>query len=138
VGGTSLYPTLAQKVHDAVVLRILLSIGPSETMHFQVWHDKAGNAPAVTDPTNGLTFPNLAASTDPLLQANLIMPEPTVFLPNVNEVCAIIRPTLDQFGGAQAAVGALTADGLFRGQSQEFFDTITGLAEQADAAQRGF
>jgi len=25
-------------------LRILLSIGPTETMHFQTWQDKAGNA----------------------------------------------------------------------------------------------
>ena len=37
-----------------------------------------------------------------------------------------------------ASACPLTADGLFRGQSQAFFDTITGLAEQADAAQRGF
>src|SRR5713101_2706842 len=48
-GGTSLYPTLAQKVTNLEVLRVLLSIGPSETMHFQVWHVKAGNAPAITD-----------------------------------------------------------------------------------------
>jgi hypothetical protein len=41
------------------VLRILLSIGPTETMHFQTWHDKAGNAPALKDPTNGLVFPDL-------------------------------------------------------------------------------
>ena len=43
-GGTSLYPTLAQRVTDPEVLRILLSIGPTETTHFQTWHDKAGNA----------------------------------------------------------------------------------------------
>src|SRR6266478_3848458 len=42
-GGTSLYPTLAPKVSNLEVLRILLSIGPSETMHFQTWQDKAGN-----------------------------------------------------------------------------------------------
>src|SRR3984893_7977266 len=57
-GGTSLYPTLAQKVTNLEVLRILLSIGPSETMHFQTWQDKAGNANqgnpplTVTDPVN--------------------------------------------------------------------------------------
>ena len=43
-GGTSLYPSLAQRVTDPEVLRILLSIGPTETMHFQTWQDKAGNA----------------------------------------------------------------------------------------------
>jgi Ferritin-like domain len=34
-GGTSLYPSLAQRVTDPEVLRILLSIGPTETQHFQ-------------------------------------------------------------------------------------------------------
>ena len=56
-GGNSLYPSLAQRVSDPEVLRVLLSIGPTETMHFQTWSDKAGNAPPLTDPTNGLVFP---------------------------------------------------------------------------------
>jgi hypothetical protein len=60
-GGTSLYPSLAQRVTHKEALRILLSIGGSETMHFQTWHDKAGNAPPLTDPTNGLVFPDLNA-----------------------------------------------------------------------------
>ena len=81
-GGTSLYPSLAQRVSDPEVLRILLSIGPTETMHFQTWMDKAGNAPALTDPTNGLVFPDLNAPPfgGEDFQTNLIMPEPTVFL----------------------------------------------------------
>src|SRR5438552_10823247 len=58
-GGTSLYPSLAQGVTTLEVLCILLRIGPTETAHFQTWHDKAGNAPALTDPTNGLVFPDL-------------------------------------------------------------------------------
>jgi Ferritin-like domain len=139
-GGTSLYPTLALQVTNAEVLRILLSIGPSETMHFQTWHDKAGNAPALTTTINGftLTFPDLAGSTDPLLQANLIMPEPCDFISERLPKCAIIRPTLDQFGGAVATVNAFTADGLFIGQSSAFFTTLMNLAKAADAAQRGF
>src|SRR5437762_10425255 len=63
-GGTSLYPALAQRVTNREVLRILLSIGPTETAHFQTWHDKAGNAPALTDPTTSnpqLVFPDLNA-----------------------------------------------------------------------------
>jgi hypothetical protein len=56
-GGTSLYASLAQRVTNPEVLRILLSIRPTETMHFQTWQDKAGNAPPLTDPTTGLTFP---------------------------------------------------------------------------------
>jgi Ferritin-like domain len=39
-GGTSLYPSLAQRVTGINVLRILLSIGPTETMHFQTWQDR--------------------------------------------------------------------------------------------------
>ena len=137
-GGTSLYPALAQRVSSVEVLRILLSIGPTEALHFQVWHDKAGNAPAVTDPTNGLVFPNLskppfAGNED--LQANLIMPEPTVFLSRNFPVCSIVRPTETQ-GAAMGAVAFLTAMGLFSGQSNAFFVELNTLATQADLAQR--
>ena len=56
-GGTSLYPSLAQRVSTREVLRILLSIGPTETMHFQTWHDKAGNAPAADRPDQRAGLP---------------------------------------------------------------------------------
>src|SRR5207244_7235841 len=81
-GGTSLSPQLAQRVANREVLRVLLSIGPTEAMHFQIWQDKAGNAPPLTDPTNGLTFPDLNAPPfdGEDFQTNLIMPEPTIFL----------------------------------------------------------
>ena len=55
----ALYPAVAQRVNDAEALRVVLSIGPTEAMHFQTWSDKAGNAPPLTDPTNGLVFPDL-------------------------------------------------------------------------------
>src|SRR5579863_3588637 len=125
-GGSSLYPTLAQKVSNLEVLRVLLSIGPSETMHFQTWQDKAGNALPLTDVDKGpggtgatVTFTNLAnaqGETNPesltgnTLQANLIMPEPTHFLTNNNRMfppVAIIRPTSTKNSGAMAAVSAL-------------------------------
>src|SRR5579864_2056753 len=140
-GGTSLYPSLAQGVTHPEVLRILLSIGPTETMHFQVWHDKAGNAPALTDPTNGLVFPNLNASPfgGEDFQTNLIMPEPTIFLSRKFPAVSIIRPTQPAgSGGAVATVKAFTDDGLFIGQPQEFLALLNKLAVQADAARRGF
>src|SRR6266581_1537421 len=135
-GGTSLYPSLAQRVTNPEVLRILLSIGPTETAHFQTWHDKAGNAPALTDPTNGLVFPNLNASPfgGQLFQTNLIMPEPTIFLNRTFPPVSIIRPTQTQ-GAAMGAVKALTADGLIIGQSPAFFAALQDLATKADAAQ---
>jgi hypothetical protein len=117
-GGTSLYPSLAQRANDPEVLRVLLSIGPTETMHFQTWSDKAGNAPPLTDPTNGLTFPDL--NSPPLggeaFQTNLIMPEPTFFLSRKFPPVSIIRPTETE-GVAMGALKFLTDDGLFRGQS---------------------
>ena len=118
-------------------MRILLSIGPTETAHFQTWHDKAGNAPALTDPTNGLVFPNLNASPfgGEDFQTNLIMPEPTVFLSRKFPPVSIIRPTETQ-GAAMGAVKALTDDDLFIGQSKEFFALLNQLAQQADAAHR--
>jgi hypothetical protein len=134
-GGTSLYPSLAQRVTHPEVLRILLSIGPTETMHFQTWQDKAGNALPLTDPVTGLTFPDLNADGE-LLQTNLIMPEPTSFLDRKFPVCSIIRPTQTD-GAAMGAVRALTADGLFIGQSAEFFAVLKGLAHAADAARHG-
>jgi hypothetical protein len=36
-GGNSLYPAMAQRATHVEVLRILISIGPTETMHFQTW-----------------------------------------------------------------------------------------------------
>ena len=137
-GGTSLYPSLAQRVTDAEVLRVVLSIGPTETMHFQTWSDKAGNAPALTDPTNGLVFPDLNSPPfgGELFQTNLIMPEPTVFLKRKFPRCSIIRPTETQ-GAAMGALKFLTDDGLFRGQSAAFFKFMKNLAAQADAARRG-
>ena len=136
-GGTSLYPSLAQRVSDPEVLRVLLSIGPTEAMHFQTWHDKAGNAPALTDPTNGLVFPNL--NEPPFggeeFKTNLIMPEATIFIKKSLPVCSIVRPTKTE-GAAMGAVKALTADGLFNGHSQEFFEAVKELAIAADAATR--
>src|SRR5262249_19157912 len=138
VGGTGLYPSLAQRVTDAEVLRIVLSIGPTEAMHFQTWHDKAGNAPPLTDPTHGPVFPDLnsAPSNEELFQTNLLMPEPCPFLDRALPPCSIVRSTATT-GAAMGALAYLTAMGLFRGQSQGFFDYMTGLAQGADAAQRG-
>ena len=127
-GGSSLYPALAQRVTSPEVLRILLSIGPTEVMHFQTWQEKAGNAPPVTDPRTGLTFPKLR-------DTNLIMPEPTVFLDRKFPICSILRPTQTE-GIAQGAAKGLIASGLFKGQSQDFFAAVGALAAAADAAQR--
>jgi len=134
-GGTSLYAGLAQRATHSEVLRILLSIGGSEIMHFQTWQDKAGNALPLTDPTTGLTFPDLNADGE-LTQTNLIMPEPTPFLDRKFPIVSIIRPT-ETDGVAMGTVNAFTADGLFIGQSAEFFALLTGLAKAADAARHG-
>jgi hypothetical protein len=138
-GGTSLYPSLAQRVNDPEVLRVLLSIGPTETMHFQTWQDKAGNATPVTDtdPVTGasVTFNDLTTGQPESLQSNLIMPEPTPFLSRNLPICSVIRPTNTK-GAAMGAVKALTADGLFTGQTPGFFDALNELALEADAARR--
>src|SRR5437660_9981282 len=134
-GGTSLYPALAQRTRDAEALRVVLSIGPTEAMHFQTWQDKAGNAPALTDPTNPkLVFPNLKESSNEELKANLIMPEPAPFLRRSLPIVSIVRPTGTE-GIAMGVVQFLTAMGLFKGQSQEFFEVLKQLAHEADAAK---
>src|SRR6266853_2056837 len=139
-GGTSLYSTLAQKVTSLEVLRILLSIGGSEIMHFQTWQDKAGNATPLTafDPINNstVTFIDLTTGQPETLQANLIMPEPCEFISRNLPPCAIIRPSGPGQLDARGAINSFIADGLFRGQPPQFLQVITSLARAADAAER--
>jgi hypothetical protein len=137
-GGTSLYPAMAQRATHTEVLRILISIGPTETMHFQTWSDKAGNAPALTDPTNGLVFPDLNAPPfgGETFKTNLIMPEPCPFLSRKLPIVSIIRPTNTK-GIAMGVVNFLTAMGLFIGQSPQFFELLQDLAADADKARHG-
>src|SRR4029077_10521955 len=142
-GGPSLYPSLAQRATHTEVLRILISIGPTETMHFQTWSDKAGNAPPlmdVVDPVTGVhvTFPDLNSPPfgGDLFQTNLIMPEPCPFLDPSLPIVSIIRPTKTQ-GVAMGALTFLTNMGLFIGQSPAFFAYLTQLAQDADHAHHG-
>ena len=141
-GGTTLYPAMAQRATSVEVLRILISIGPTETMHFQTWSDKAGNAPPLTavDPVTGVsvTFPDLNSAPfgGEEFQTNLIMPEPCPFLNRKLPPCSIIRPT-ETKGIAKGVVKFLTDMGLFIGQSPAFFAFLNDLAEDADEARRG-
>ncbi len=131
-GGNSLYPSMAQRATHSEVLRILISIGPTETMHFQTWADKAGNAPPKTavDPVTGVstTFPDL--NSPPFggedFQTNLIMPEPCPFLSRKLPPCSVIRPT-ETKDVAKGALKFLTDMGLFIGQSGDY-----SLVSQAD------
>jgi hypothetical protein len=140
-GGNSLYPAMAQRASSVEVLRILISIGPTETMHFQTWADKAGNAPPLTavDPMTGVsvTFPDL--NSPPFggedFQTNLIMPEPCPFINRKLPRCSVIRPT-ETKGIAKGVVKVLTDMGLFSGQSPAFFRLMSALAEDADEARR--
>jgi hypothetical protein len=138
-GGNSLYPSMAQRATHVEVLRILISIGPTETMHFQTWHDKAGNAPPLTavDPVTGVsvTFPDLEDVGEDL-QKSLIMPEPCPFLSRKLPPCSIIRPT-ETKDVAMGTLKFLTDMGLFIGQSPAFFAFMQDLAEDADRAGRG-
>jgi Ferritin-like domain len=145
-GGGSLRLALAQRATSVEVLRLLISMGPIELMHFQTLSGTSGNAPPLTDPTNGLRFPNLNSGVDPntgargaavreMFQTNLIMPEPCPFISTSLPACSVVRPT-NTTGVATGALKFLTAMGLFIGQSPEFFSFLTNLATAADAAQR--
>jgi Ferritin-like domain len=144
-GGGSLRLAMAQRATSVEVLRLLISMGPIELMHFQTWSNTAGHAPPLTDPTNGLTFPDLNSGVDPnngatgaavqeMFQTNLVMPEPCPFIDASLPVCSVVRPTS---ATATGALKFLTAMGLFIGQSSAFFTFMTNLATAADAAQRG-
>jgi hypothetical protein len=144
-GGGSLRLAMALKATSVEVLRLLISMGPIELMHFQTWSETAGHVPPLTDPTNGLTFPDLNCGVDPnngatgaavreMFQTNLIMPEPCPFIDVSLPACSVVRPTI---ATATGALKFLTAMGLFIGQSNAFFTFMSNLATAADAAQRG-
>jgi hypothetical protein len=137
-GGASLYTAMSLKASSLEVLRIVVSIGGVEVDHFSIWHDKVGGT--LTPPNNvsdnGLTFPDLSKSKDELKQTNKIFPEPCDFISKSLPECSVIRPSSVQNAGAMAAVKALAASNLFKGQSKEFFDTVRDLAQAADEAER--
>jgi hypothetical protein len=116
-------------------VRIVAGIGGVEMAHFTVWHDKAGNAPAVS--VNGLVFPDMASfDGDELRQANLIMPEPCKFISTSLPACSVIRPGTTANSGAVAIAKAVMASNILSGQSAAFFSILNTLATAADNAKR--
>ena len=63
------------------------------------------------------------------------MPEPTFFLNKQFGPVSIVRPTETE-NAAMNAVKGLTADGLFIGQTPQFFELLQDLAADADRARR--
>jgi len=138
-GGSSLYQALGRKVTSEEVLKITQAIGGDEIAHFLEWVDFAGNGvqPTVAPVSDsGLTFPNFFTK-GPLFQPSLIFPVPCEFIsPNLPH-CSVIRPTNDEFAGAQATIASITSDGLFVGQQPKFLQLLKQMAVEADAAVRG-
>lgn len=140
--GMSVYDSFMPKASSREVLRILAAIGGSEVMHFQIWHDKAGNAPPVPAATGAL-FPQLPIAPDQTpngidpaspMDTNQVMPLPCTFISTSLPLCSVVRPTSTEHAGAVAAAKAIAGSGLFTGQSQAFIDLVVSLAEEADAA----
>ena len=152
-GGSSLYPALGRKASSLEVLKITQGIGGDEIAHFLEWVDFAGNSvqqPVAPVSDGGLTFPDFFAPINPneppsasnpnnvAIQPSLIFPVPCEFINANLPHVSIIRPLDDKFAGAVATIASFTADGLFIGQSKEFFKVVNQLAEEADAAKREF
>ena len=149
-GGSSLYESLLPKANSPEVVRIIGSIGGTEIQHFELWQDKAGNAPPVPAAT-AKRFPQLPIAlsvggvtffpgdgTDPASpqDTNQVFPFPCTFISPNLAPCSVIRPTSTQQAGAVAAFNGFAAMGLFQGQDDAFFDLVFGLAAEADAAGR--
>jgi hypothetical protein len=144
-GGSSLYQSFLPKVSSLEVLQIVGAIGGTEIMHFQTWQDKAGNAPELTDNHGNQVFPQLPIAPDATpdgidhsdpQDTNQIMPAPCKFISTNLPLCSVIRPISTEQAGAKAALAALSASGLFNGQSQGFFNLLGELAAEADEARR--
>src|SRR6266566_2322013 len=146
-GGLSLYNSLLSKATSPEVIKIIAGIGGSEIQHFEVWQDKAGNAPLVVDNNGSVLFPQLPIApeqtpngVDPAdpMDTNQIMPRPCKFINADLPHCAVFRPASTAKAGAVATFAAFAQSGLFAGQSDGFFDFIFALAAQADEARREF
>jgi len=129
-GGSSLYDALSLKCSSLLALRIVTSIEGTEVAHFEIWNDKAGDAPPV-DSGDGLVFPDLTANNK-----TVVMPVPCKFISEDLPLCSVIRPTSIELAGATAAAHFLQDTGLLRGQSDEFFNVLFSLAADADRAVR--
>ncbi|HWV99476.1 MAG TPA: twin-arginine translocation signal domain-containing protein [Candidatus Acidoferrum sp.] len=151
-GGSSLYDSLLPKATSREVVRIIASIGGTEIQHFELWQDKAGNAPPVPAAT-ATRFPQLPVApsvggvtffpgdgTDPASpeDTNQVFPFPCTFISPHLKPCAVIRPTSTKQAGAVAAFNGFVAMGLFQGQQDDFFDFVFELAGEADEAGQGF
>jgi hypothetical protein len=141
-GGSSLYDSFLPKADSPEVIKIIAAIGGTEVQHFEVWQDKAGNAPPVPLATGAL-FPELPHAPDPTpngidasdpIDTNQIMARPCRFISPNLPLCSVIRPTSTAKGGAVAAATGLKASGLFDGQSDAFFNALFELAHEADEA----
>src|SRR5258708_24053841 len=138
-GGSSLYDSFLPKASSAEVIRIVAAIGGTEIQHFEIWQDKAGNAPPVPL-TTGALFPQLPLApeqtpngidvADPI-DTNQVMARPCKFISLHLPLCSVIRPTSTEKGGAKAAAKGLTLSGRFQGQIQGFFEALFALAEAA-------
>jgi hypothetical protein len=132
-GGSSLYDSLSLKCSSLLALRIVTSIGGTEVAHFEIWNDKAGDAPPANS-GDGLVFPDL--NQNPATTTSLVMPQPCKFISDDLPLCSVIRPTSTSLAGAVATVQFFTETGLFSGQSNAFFHTLLSLAVAADRAVR--
>ena len=121
-GGSSLYESFLPKITSTEVVRVVGSIGGTEVQHFELWQDKAGNAPAVTNSSGQVLFPQLPVAptdsngetsfpgngTDPSQPnfTNQVFPEPCTFISSSLPLCSVIRPTTTPVAGAVATVNA--------------------------------
>jgi hypothetical protein len=147
-GGSSLYQSFLPKASNLDVIRIVGAIGGTEIQHFQTWQDKAGNALPVVNPNNGQTLfpqlplapplPNPPDGTDNAgpNDTNQIFATPCEFINKNLPACSVIRPISTGQAGAQATIAFFTNMGLFQGQKDDFFDFVSTLAAEADAAKR--
>lgn len=142
-GGTSLYSTLALKVNNADVLRILVSIGPVEAFHFSTFEGSLESLTPLDVPATAnspaMHFPDLKGHPDETpggLDGAGVMPDPCTFLRRDFPECSVVRPTSTAKGGAVAAATAFIDSGLFMGQPKAFTDLLMTMATAADRARR--
>jgi len=128
-GGSSLYDQFVPFVASREVLRIVSSIYATEAVHYAIFRDSLGGVTAFRSGDGKLVVPDL---TEGKHGSAHVMPKRCDFLDKSLPTCSVIRPSSPAKAGARAAAAFLTAQNLFKGQSDGFFKALTALAKAAD------
>ena len=127
-GGTSLYDQFVPIVSSKEVLRIVSSIYGTEAIHYAIFRDSLTGVTAFKSADGKLVVPDLTKG-----QRRVARHAEALRLPRQAPADLLGDPPVLAGQGRGAGGGRrLSAQNLFKGQSEGFFQAVTALAKAAD------